>query len=408
MGGRVMVHVHNLELGGSQINAVEFADGVREFGYDAVVFGPDDMRPDGPSLVDVAEKRGVPLRTLPRQSTVARDARQLARAADDMGADLVHFYGTWSFRPAYWGPCRFGKRPLVMTIYEMSVPELTYREPPLIVGAGYLVDELRDRRGPVHLISPPVDFGSMDERTERVDAFLREFLLDPSHLRIVIVSRLDGHPLRPIKSTGVDWTIRAIEGLNRGDIDLVVVGDGNEADRLRNLGQQVNHRLGREAVIFTGSLADPRPAYECADIVIGMGGSAARGIAFGKPLIVAGEFGEFIAFRPENAHQVFRTSFWSERHVAEPLGPLIDELGSLVESAPLRAELGTFGAQFARSEFGLRELSRRLAAIYDSAQQGYGPSQWLFDQRLESRWAAGWLARRAAPRSRIALDWQWS
>ena len=35
-------------------------------------------------------------------------------------------------------------------------------------------------------------------------------------------------------------------------------------------------------------MLDPRPAYAAADIVIGMGGSSLRGMAFGKPTIVVG------------------------------------------------------------------------------------------------------------------------
>ena len=42
-------------------------------------------------------------------------------------------------------------------------------------------------------------------------------------------------------------------------------------------------RLGRDAVVLTGAMLDPRPAYAAADVVIGMGGSSLRGMASASP-----------------------------------------------------------------------------------------------------------------------------
>src|ERR1700680_2468459 len=52
-----------------------------------------------------------------------------------------------------------------------------------------------------------------------------------------------------------------------------------------------NARAGRKVAVLTGELQDPRSAYAAANVVLGMGGSALRGMAFGKPLIVQGERG---------------------------------------------------------------------------------------------------------------------
>ena len=41
--------------------------------------------------------------------------------------------------------------------------------------------------------------------------------------------------------------------------------------------------------MLIGAMVDPRPAYAAADVVVGMGGSALRGMAFAKPVIVVGE-----------------------------------------------------------------------------------------------------------------------
>ena len=56
--------------------------------------------------------------------------------------------------------------------------------------------------------------------------------------------------------------------------------------------------VGRDVVLVTGALLDPRPAYAAADIVIGMGSSALKGMAFGKPLVVQGEQGFWKLLEP--------------------------------------------------------------------------------------------------------------
>lgn len=399
---KVLVHVHNLELGGSQINAVDLAAGVREFGYDSIVVGPADSRPVGPSLFDVAAERQVPLETFKRPATIVAGARDLSCIAARHKADLVHVYGTWSIRPAYWGPCLLARRPLVMTVYEMSVDPVVYQAPSLIVGTGYLFDELRDRHGPVHLISPPVDLERDGPTPVPVASFLTEHRLEADHIRIVIVSRLDGEPLRPIKSTGIEVAMRALVRLEMTNVDLVIVGTGNEEARLRTIGVAVNAHLGRRACVFTGPMADPRPAYAAADVVLGMGGSAARGLAFQKPLVVVGEYGWSRTFTPETAGDLFRNSFWSEDPTPDPVGRLISELRPLLISVDERARLGRFGRAFAESSYGLRAMAERLATIYAEAHSSYGVRDWLYDQRIESRWGLGWLGRHVLASSSLS------
>jgi hypothetical protein len=70
---------------------------------------------------------------------------------------------------------------------------------------------------------------------------------------------------------------------------------------LERLANKVNGELRRPAVAVAGATLDPRPAYAAADIVVGMGGSALRGMAFGKPVVIVGERGFSAPFTPETA-----------------------------------------------------------------------------------------------------------
>lgn len=385
-GLRVLVKVNELGLGGTQINALDFAHAVRAHGVTSTIVGYRETLPDeGPSLLDVAEERGFPVEVLdqgPRggRNERRRRARELAALADRLEVDLVHTYGAWSARQAYWGPCRLGRRPLVMTVYEMYVPESVYRSPPLVVGTNYLLEAVGARRSGVHLLSPPTDLERDAPGTADGAGWARDIGLADEHLRIVIVSRLADE----MKAHGIGVAMQAIAALGRDDVDLIVVGGGEAEGRLRSTAAVVNGELGREAIHFTGAMADPRPAYDGADIMLGMGGSAARTLAFAKPLVVLGEHGASRRFEPESADAIYRMSFWSEEPCDRSVEQLVDELMPLLESGRERDRLGTFGREFAAANFGLEVLADRLVDIYRDALRTYGRTAWLSDWRTEA------------------------
>lgn len=403
----VLVQLNSLALGGTQINAVDFAAALRVHGFESVLIGPRDTLPSGPSLYDFAEEKGVRVESFTRPTTVISGARFLSRAARECGADLIHVYGSGNARSAYWGPALLARRPLVLTVYEMAVSPREFASPPLIVGTGYLMDDLAERRGATRLISPPVDLER--DRAEAVDT--AEFLAglgspsaDP--VRIVLVTRLD----EEMKALSVETAILAVGRSSRTDLQLIIVGSGDAEERLRALGRAVNLRLGREVVVFTGPLADPRAAYASADIALGMGGSAARALAFGRPLIVLGEFGWSRTFGPETSAALFRNSFWSDVCSPTAVDDLVRDIDELAGNAARRADLQRFGREFSEANFGLDSMTARLAAVYRAARTDYRRRDWARDIGLEwgavsRRWTtrAGLLRGARHPLSATAL-----
>lgn len=376
---RVLVQVIGYTLGGLQANAVDLAWATRELGYESVLIAPGDTVPAGPSLQDLADSRGVRLEPYDRPTSILNGARSLARLANRHGADIVHAYSGWSFRAAFWGPCLLGRRPLVMTNYEMAAMPGTYRAANLIVGTGYLRDELEARQRRVDLISPPVDLDRDDAGVVDAAGFLARWELNPERRRAVVVSRLD----EDMKSLSIEVMMRAVGRLDRADLDLVIVGDGDAGTRLRAVGRAINASAGRPVITFTGSMADPRPAYSSADIVLGMGSSAARGLAFGKPLIVVGENGLSAIFGPSTAAALYRNSFWSDDAPADPIAELAAALNAMFDRQPAWADLGAFGRAFAEENFGLRAMAVKLAAVYRDAEASYGAKAWGSELGLE-------------------------
>ena len=80
-------------------------------------------------------------------------------------------------------------------------------------------------------------------------------------------------------------------------VRLVIVGDGPARAELDALAASANARCGRTVATLVGAADDPRPWYAAADVVLGMGSSALRAMAYAKPLVVQGERGFWRAAR---------------------------------------------------------------------------------------------------------------
>lgn len=395
----VLVQLNSLDLGGTQLNAVDFASAVEPYGYKSILYGPLDTLPQtGSTMFDVAAAKGVQIHGYRRdRGVLSGRAQEMAVRANRMNADIVHVYGALGEpRTAFWGPCLLGRRPFIHTVYEMTVDPRCYQHTSLIVGTRYLADELSSRPGQTTLISPPVDCSS-DAPNHILAETFREGLQKELRERplVVIVSRLD----EVMKARPVQFAIEAMERVADLGISLVIVGGGNAEARLRTLGQAANSRAGRCLVHFTGSLPDPRGAYAAADLILGMGSSAARALAFGAPLIVQGEGGRPELFSPATAEALFRRSFWSRDPDPSGVTSLSNLIRDLFKDPERRLGLGPFGRDFAMANFALPLMAERLASVYDRALGTRGTALWLSDLRYDFTELAASIARRMPARS---------
>ena len=178
------------------------------------------------------------------------------------------------------------------------------------------------------------------------------------------VSRLANH----LKFNSLRRAINAIRILGHElPLRLAIVGDGPVRAELQHLAAEANSNLGRDAVVFTGELIDPRPAYSSADIVLGMGGSALRGMAFRKPVIVVGEQGFALPLTRE-------TSEWFYYHGIYGVGDggpnncqLIEHIRSIAKNREMSDRMGEFSREFVVKHFALEVVAARLERYFREA-----------------------------------------
>ena len=174
-----------------------------------------------------------------------------------------------------------------------------------------------------------------------------------------------------MKAESLRRTVAAVRTLGRElPLRYVIVGDGQGRPELERLAAETNTKLGRSAIVLTGELLDPRPAYAAADIVVGMGSSALRGMAFGKPVVIVGELGFSAPFNPQTQESFYYKGIYgrgeggasNERHVAD--------LRGLAEHRDQFPAIGEFSRQWVLRHFALEKVSAQLEKFCCSAVAG--------------------------------------
>jgi len=362
---RILTYPHDLTMGGSQLNAIDLSAEMQRAGHEVVVYGQpgvlvDRIRDAG--LEFIASPR---VRVRPTPAVVADLRRHLRRRS----VDVVHGY-EWPPTLEAVIAVRGTRTVPVSTVLSMSVAPFIPGYVPLLVGTEQIREaERRAGRSRVGLMEPPVDtrLNSPDVDLP-LAGFCREWDLDPLAFTVVVVSRL----AHEMKLEGILAAVEAVRSLERRyRVQLVVVGDGPALADVRGHASRANAALGRRAVVVTGELLDPRPAYAVADAVLGMGSSALRAMAFGKPLVVLGVDG-YAEPLTESTLPTFLWQGWYG-HGPGPAGAadrLARHLERIVRDPDESRRRGELSLRVARERFSLRDAAARQLEFYERARGG--------------------------------------
>jgi glycosyltransferase involved in cell wall biosynthesis len=363
---KVLVYPHSMEIGGSQLNAVETAAAFRDRGHEVLVVS----RP-GP-LVDTVLQLGlahIPLDPLATRRPSPLAALQLVRLAKRFDIDLVHGYEWPPVLEAFGGPRLLLGLPVVATVNSGRVAPFLPRTLPLIVCA----EDIRRRaqesgHAQVTVLEPTVDTeanspGAGDGRFRSQNG-----LADGIPL-VTVVSRL----ARQFKLEGLLAACDAVGELARSGVavQLAIVGDGPERGPVQQAAAAANGHAGRQVVVLSGELQDPRPAYAAADVVLGMGSSALRAMAFAKPLVVQGERGFWELLTPESAHSFLAHGWYglgaSTDGRADGAKRLQQILRPLLADPASWPGLGGLGRRIVTERFSLDRAAALQEAVYTAA-----------------------------------------
>jgi hypothetical protein len=376
---KVLVCPHTMELGGSQLNAVQLARAVRDAGHEVVLYS------DPGELVSMAEGWGLEVVIRRRSPLCPSPERvlELRRLVSSRGFDVLHGY-EWppilECEAAAWPNSR---AVTVGTVLSMGVAGFLPGSTPLVVGTERLRRIVsRTRSGPVRLMEPPVDTEANEPGPYAAD--FRATLPPGEGQLVVIVSRL----ARELKLEGILTAVAAVGELARTrDVRLLVIGDGPVRKEIEEAAAGVNAARGRDVALVMGQLDDPRGAYDAADVCIGMGGSALRALAFGTPLVVQGEGGFFEVLDRESAPTFLEQGWYgvADRGPAAATTHLVGLLAQLLDAPEAAASTsGDFGRSLVLERFSLASAAESLERLYEQAVEQRRPAL-----RLGEAWTSG-------------------
>jgi glycosyltransferase involved in cell wall biosynthesis len=356
---RILVYPHAMEIGGSQLNAVQLAGAVRDRGHEVIV-----LSEPGPLVAKVEalglEHIPIPLR---RRQPSPEVLAKLVRTVQSRQIDVVHGYEWPPVIEAFFGPGLRLRTPVVGTVMSMSVVPFFPRTVPLVVGTEAIRSAaLAAGHHRVTLLEPPVDTDT-DNPSVSGAAFRVEHGIEPDAVLVAMVCRL----VPELKLEGLLAACDAVGSLAAAghNVQLVLVGDGRSRGEIAERAAKANALAGRTVVRLTGEVSDPRPAYAAADVIVGQGGSALRGMAFGKPLVVVGEQG-FSSLLTQDTAPLFLQQGWyglGGGGVPELQG----HLERLLSSPDTRSSLGAFARDLVVERFALKRAAGVQEHEYVSA-----------------------------------------
>ena len=193
----------------------------------------------------------------------------------------------------------------------------------------------------------------------------KEFSLTEGVTRIVYVSRMDED-----RSYAAHKLIEITPTLDREfpGLECVIVGGGNDFENVSREAEEVNSRLGRRAVILTGSRTDINKFAAAGDLFIGVSRSALEAMACEVPAIIAGNEGYIGIFDEDKLDLSIATNFCCrgcEETTAEVL--LRDVRHVLSADVSERERLGRYGRETIRQHYSMETMAGDAVKLYISS-----------------------------------------
>ena len=120
---------------------------------------------------------------------------------------------------------------------------------------------------------------------------------------------------------------------------------------------------------LVGELLDPRPAYAAADVIVGMGGSALRGAAFVKPVIIVGAKGFSAPLTPRTADYFYYYGIYGNGDNNSSNARMVSDICFFAEAREKLPEFGAFSRQFVLDHFALEKICAQLEAYLQAVTQ---------------------------------------
>ncbi len=302
---KILMALMGLEIGGAETHVVELSKALKNKGHDITVAS------NGGVYQAELEAYGIKHVKVPLHSKkpwlFIKSYSRLKKLFDTEDYDIVHAHARipayicgllakkYSFRfvtTAHW----------VFKITPLWKKLANWGEKTIAVSddiKDYLIENYSVWSDNISTTINGIDTHKFSKNTDWSD-IKEEFALSDDKYRILYVSRMDED-----RSAVAYMVAEAMPEILRirPNAELIIVGDGNDFSRLKAHTDEINKKIGHNAIILTGARVDINKFVASADVFVGVSRSALEAMAVGIPVIIAGNEG-YIGIFDETKYQI--------------------------------------------------------------------------------------------------------
>lgn len=207
--------------------------------------------------------------------------------------------------------------------------------------------------------SPLADFSSVME----------EFQLSKDSRKVVYISRLDED-----RAEVAFRLLNIAEQIYNSfpDIEIVIVGNGNVFDKIKEQTESVNKKVGKRLVTLAGGRTDVYKFAAMSDVFIGVSRSALEAMSCAKPVIVAGNEGYIGIFDEDKLEVSVDTNFCCRGCELSSDEKLKSDLSKLLSMDKTETDrLSEYSRQTILNHYSLSKMADDNIRMYKAAADSF-------------------------------------
>ena len=189
-----------------------------------------------------------------------------------------------------------------------------------------------------------------------------EFGLRDDSRKIVYVSRMDSS--RSAVATLLCEIAPSLKA-RFPDLEIVIVGGGDDLDRIERLSDMANEAAGARFVFTTGARTDINKFIAAGDLFVGVSRAALEAMSASKPAIIAGNEGYIGIFGEDKLDVAIGTNFCCRGCAPSTSDALFADLCSLLESSPEKlVSMGEYNRSFVMENHSVGRMAGDYLDVY--------------------------------------------
>ena len=232
----------------------------------------------------------------------------------------------------------------------------------------YLVDNYGLDADNIRVTINGVDMEKFSENIDFSD-IAKEFDFGKDRTRVVYVSRMDTD-----RSFAAHKLIEAVPYLIKEipNLEVVIVGGGNDFEKVKEEADQMNKALGSRVVIITGGRTDINKFVASGDVFVGVSRAALEAMAARKPAIIAGNEGYIGIFDDDKLQLSIDTNFCCRGCEMTTMEGLRDDLLKILtpQDDEYRKHLGDYSIETVKKYYSVETMADDALKMYISIIKG--------------------------------------